>query len=80
MSLMQDPSRSCMEARDVARQHLTAVRAKLVALKALERSLVSFVISCDTSCAGGPGPACVILEDLAQLARHASARDAHSSA
>jgi hypothetical protein len=29
---VHDPSRSCMEARDVAQQHLTAVRAKLVPL------------------------------------------------
>ena len=33
-------------------------------LKALERSLVSFVEACDTTCAGGPGPDCVILGDL----------------
>jgi DNA-binding transcriptional MerR regulator len=64
-SLMQDPSRSCMEARDVAQEHLVAVRAKLAELKALERSIAGFVSNCDTSCAGGPGPACVILEDLA---------------
>ena len=63
--LTQDRARSCTEARDVAQEQLIAVRAKLAELKALERSLFSFVISCDTSCAGGPGPDCVILEDLA---------------
>jgi hypothetical protein len=36
------------------------------ALKALERSLIAFVKSCDTLCAGGPGPDCVILDDLAK--------------
>ena len=79
-SVMQDPGRSCMEARDVAQERLAAVRAKLVELKALERSLVSFVISCDTSCAGGPGPACVILEDLARPTKRAMPRHARSCA
>jgi hypothetical protein len=32
--------------------------------KALERSLITFVKSCDTSCAGGPGPECVIGDTL----------------
>lgn len=65
-SLMQDRDRSCTEARDLAQEHLAAVRAKLVELKALERSIAGFVESCDATCAGGPGPDCVILEDLAE--------------
>jgi DNA-binding transcriptional MerR regulator len=65
-SLMQDRDRSCMEARDIAQEHLSAVRAKLIELKALERSIAGFVETCDASCAGGPGPDCVILEDLAE--------------
>jgi DNA-binding transcriptional MerR regulator len=64
-TLMQDRDRSCMEARDLALRHLAAVRTKLVDLKALERSIAGFVESCDASCAGGPGPDCVILDDLA---------------
>lgn len=66
VALVQDRQRSCMEARDLAQSHLDAVRAKLNELKALERSIASFVTSCDASCAGGPGPDCVILEDLGQ--------------
>ena len=66
IELMQDRTRSCTGARDLAENHLGAVRAKLKELKALERSLASFVACCDTSCAGGPGPDCVILNDLAQ--------------
>jgi DNA-binding transcriptional MerR regulator len=62
--LVQDPQSSCMHARDLAEEHLKAVRAKLTDLKALERSIAAFVASCDASCAGGPGPDCVILEDL----------------
>jgi DNA-binding transcriptional MerR regulator len=66
ISLMQDRSRSCTEARDLAQEHLAAVRAKLAELKALERNFVTFVINCDTACVGGPGPDCVILEELAE--------------
>jgi DNA-binding transcriptional MerR regulator len=64
VGIMQDPNSSCMDAREMAAEHLTVVRVKMRELKALERSLVTFVESCDTSCAGGPGPECVILEDL----------------
>lgn len=66
VTLAQDPDRSCLEARDLAREHLMAVRAKLRELKALERSIAGFVASCETACAGGPGPDCTILEDLAK--------------
>ena len=55
-----------MEARDLAQEHLTAVRAKLRELQALERSIAGFIATCDASCAGGPGPDCAILEDLAK--------------
>jgi len=62
--LVQDRERSCMEARDLALTHLVALRTKLRELKALEQSIAGFVKSCDASCAGGPGPDCIILEDL----------------
>lgn len=68
-ALMDDRDRSCTEARDLAHDHLSAVREKLVELKALERSIAEFVRSCDATCAGGPGPDCVILEDLADPKR-----------
>jgi DNA-binding transcriptional MerR regulator len=64
VSIKQDSKRSCMDARDLAQRHLTAMRAKLRELKALERSLVDFVAYCDSACAGGPGPDCAVLEDL----------------
>ena len=66
VSIVDDPSSSCLDARDIAVEHLTAIRAQLRELKALEQSLIAFVKSCDTSCAGGPGPECVILDDLAK--------------
>jgi hypothetical protein len=55
-----------MDARDLAQEHLTTVRAKLNELKALERSIAGFIAACDRSCAGGPGPDCAILDDLAK--------------
>lgn len=55
----------CVAARDLAQQHLAAAREKLKELRALERSLKSYVDRCDEQCAGGPSSACVILEDLA---------------
>lgn len=66
VSLMQDRSRDCIEARDVAQAHLDTVRAKLNELRSLESSLASFVKSCDARCCGGPGADCVILQDLAE--------------
>ena len=66
VALVQDRDSSCMDARAIAEAHLSAVRARLVELKALERSLLGFVIGCDSACAGGPGPDCVILDDLSR--------------
>jgi DNA-binding transcriptional MerR regulator len=66
VALVEDRERSCMEARDLAQEHLVAVRAKLNELRALERGIAEFIASCDASCAGGPGPDCAILEDLAK--------------
>jgi DNA-binding transcriptional MerR regulator len=73
VTLVEDPQRSCLEARDLARGHLMAVRIKLGELKALERSIARFVESCETACAGGPGPECTILEDLAKPSGRAKA-------
>jgi DNA-binding transcriptional MerR regulator len=66
VALVQDRRRSCMEARDLAEEHLAEVRAKLNELKALERSVARFIATCEASCAGGPGPDCAILDDLAK--------------
>lgn len=64
VSLVQDRSRSCLEARDLAQTHLVEVRAKLRELNALEKSIAQFVDACDAECVGGPGPDCIILDDL----------------
>lgn len=65
VALTEASDRDCAEARDVAQAHLDAVREKLVELQALERTLASFVDSCNAACAGGPAARCTILEDLA---------------
>jgi DNA-binding transcriptional MerR regulator len=69
VSLVQDPDSTCMTARDLAAAHLVDVRARMRELKALERSLVSFVHDCETSCGGRPGPDCVVLGELGRGAR-----------
>ncbi|HYE49609.1 MAG TPA: helix-turn-helix domain-containing protein [Azospirillaceae bacterium] len=68
VALVDDPGRNCFEARDLAQAHLDTVRRKLAELRDLERSLARFVEACTIACAGGPGPDCTILEDLASPA------------
>lgn len=65
VALADDPRRDCFEAREMAEAHLGEVRAKLAALRALERNLVRFVRSCATACRGGRAADCAVLEDLA---------------
>lgn len=79
VALIEDPARSCTDAREIAQGHLGAIRAKLAELKALERDMVRFVERCDTQCVGGPGPSCVPLAELAYRDRApASARSPRS--
>jgi len=65
VALIESPKRDCIAARDLAQTRLGEVRQKLKELRALERSLKTFVSDCNRLCAGGPASACVILEDLA---------------
>jgi len=67
-AVMDNPGRSCMDARNLAQAHLDAVGAKRAELQALERSLAAFVAHCDAACAGGPGPDCAVLDELASPA------------
>jgi len=69
VALAEDPKRDCFEAREMAEAHLDEVRAKLAALRALERNLARFVKSCTTACAGGRPADCSVLEDLATLGK-----------
>ena len=76
VQVMENRDSSCMDARDLAASHLETVRERRRELRELERSLATFVKCCDTSCAGGPGPDCVILGDLGKLRPTASKRSA----
>ena len=76
IALLHDPKSSCMEARDLAHHHLVEVRQKIADLTALERSIAAFVTGCDAGCAGGPGPDCVILDDLSNGSCGATLRGA----
>jgi DNA-binding transcriptional MerR regulator len=64
VALTERPDRDCVEARDVAQQHLDVVREKLRELRALEKSLKGFVAARDAECAGGSTADCVILDEL----------------
>ena len=65
VTLVEDDRRCCTDARTIAHAHLEQVRAKLTEFRALERHIAAFVRQCDASCAGGPGPSCVPLTQLA---------------
>lgn len=73
VSLVQDRGRSCTEARDLAQTHLIDIQKKLRELRALEKSIAHFVTVCDAQCAGGPGPDCLILDDLTAVAKPVTA-------
>lgn len=60
------PDRDCIEARDIARDHLADVRAKLIELRALERNLKVFVDRCEEGCSGGPGRECTVFKEMAK--------------
>jgi DNA-binding transcriptional MerR regulator len=64
VGLLQDRRRSCLEARDIGRAHLDAIRAKLADLRQLEQMMVDFMREAETACTGGPGPDCVPLAQL----------------
>lgn len=64
VSMSQGKERDCVEARDIAQEQLKAVRAKMLELVGLERSLARFVEECNATCVGGPAPKCTILKDL----------------
>jgi len=66
-ALRRSPDRECSEVRDIARQHLAGVRARMVELMALERMLGRFIGSCDATCAPAHAcaPDCTLFNDLA---------------
>lgn len=71
MSLAQG-EKDCSKARDVAQEQLKNVRAKMLELMTLERTLAQFVDTCSSTCVGGPAPKCNILRDLGFEAKAAA--------
>lgn len=65
VDLVNDPARDCTDVLGIAESHLAPVRARLAELRSLERDLVGFVRRCEENWAGGPGPSCVPLAQLA---------------
>lgn len=63
-SLSRNKPRDCVEARDIAQEHLERVRARMLELMTLEGTLARFIDACDKTCAGGKAPDCTILRDL----------------
>src|SRR5689334_14880417 len=63
-SLSRNKLRDCSEARDIAQEHLNGVRARMLELMNMERTLARFVAACDKTCIGGQAPDCTILRDL----------------
>ena len=63
-SLSLSPDRDCVEVRDIAAEHLAAVREKVTELRSLERQLQEFVETCNAACCGGPARDCVALAEL----------------
>jgi DNA-binding transcriptional MerR regulator len=66
VALLENPGRDCVAAKDLAETHLSAVRAKLRELRALEKSLSQFATACAAQCAGGPTRDCVILDEFSK--------------
>jgi MerR family transcriptional regulator, copper efflux regulator len=64
LSHMQNGTATCTATRELAQLQLDRVRRKLADLRALEAAFTSMVVNCDSQCAGGPAPDCVILDDL----------------
>ncbi|MGZ5841459.1 MAG: MerR family transcriptional regulator [Xanthobacteraceae bacterium] len=69
VALVENPERDCVAAKDLAETHLSAVRAKLRELRALEKSLSQFATACAAQCAGGPASDCVILDEFSKSAK-----------
>jgi DNA-binding transcriptional MerR regulator len=77
VDLAEDSSRSCAEVRDIAGIQLAVIRSRLAELLELERTIAEFAESCQSTCAGGPGPECVPLARLGRSIPEESASASH---
>jgi DNA-binding transcriptional MerR regulator len=64
VELTRDRDRSCLQARDLAELHLTAVRAKIADLRMLESHIAELIATSKADCRGGPAAECVVLNGL----------------
>lgn len=64
LGLSISADQDCAKVRDIAEVHLGEVQAKLVELRALERTLRSFVTQCDAVCSGGAARDCLVFKDI----------------
>lgn len=64
MQVMTGPHRDCQGALDLAREHLSDVRARMAELRALEATLTDIVRTGEEDCPGGRGPDCTVLRAL----------------
>ena len=75
VEMMDDGDRACADVRELAETHLSAVRAKLAELKALEATLRWYIDECAAQCADAKTRDCTIVIDLSAK----RAKDAASS-
>lgn len=66
-SLIQDEARPCVEARDLAAEHLADVQRKLRDLTELEHEIRGFVEACSNSCVTGTTNNCIIISQLSVI-------------
>ncbi|OBF09571.1 helix-turn-helix domain-containing protein [Mycobacterium sp. 852002-10029_SCH5224772] len=66
VELTRDRDRSCLQARDLAELHLTAVRAKIADLRMLESHIAELIATSKVECGGGPAAECVVLNGLSR--------------
>ena len=63
LALYRDRSRASADVRDAAREHIKEIRAKIGALRSMERTLARLV----DACRGDALPDCPILDGLADI-------------
>lgn len=66
IELVRYPDKPCGEVRDIALEHLTAIRSRLLELQELEGVISHFVTQCDACDDDAKGP-CVPLTELARV-------------
>lgn len=66
VTLSREAGRPCMEARDVAQEHLASVRNRLRELHELERRIADVIEAADATCTGGSVADCPVLDEMSR--------------